>query len=311
MADKTGLYVFTGFLGAGKTTILLRLLDILKDKRVGIIQNEFGKLSIDGEILRNDDIKMVEINRGSIFCSCLRLSFVQALADMAAYKFDYLFIESSGLGDPFNVEEILDAASQLCGDAYELQGVICLVDAVHFLEQLEDLETVSRQLKHCHLALLTKTDLVDEERVLELKKKIREINPVCEISTSVNGKLEFDFWNYDLMKYQWAENEETTNSEETKPKTLFMDFSGEVELGKMKKFLSVIQDDLYRAKGFFLLSGQGWSQIDLVGHQIDVKPCPEKEHSQMVFISKIGPAAIRKIMSAWEEEVGLPMKLRN
>ena len=143
------------------------------------------------------------------------------------------------------------------------------------------------------------------------KKKIREINPVCEISTSVNGKLEFDFWNYDLMKYQWAENEETTNSEETKPKTLFMDFSGEVELGKMKKFLSVIQDDLYRAKGFFLLSGQGWSQIDLVGHQIDVKPCPEKEHSQMVFISKIGPAAIRKIMSAWEEEVGLPMKLRN
>ena len=50
MADKTGLYVFTGFLGAGKTTILLRLLDILKDKRVGIIQNEFGKLSIDGEI---------------------------------------------------------------------------------------------------------------------------------------------------------------------------------------------------------------------------------------------------------------------
>lgn len=53
MADKTGLYVFTGFLGAGKTTILLRLLDILKDKRVGIIQNEFGKLSIDGEILRN------------------------------------------------------------------------------------------------------------------------------------------------------------------------------------------------------------------------------------------------------------------
>ena len=128
MADKTGLYVFTGFLGAGKTTILLRLLDILKDKRVGIIQNEFGKLSIDGEILRNDDIKMVEINRGSIFCSCLRLSFVQALADMAAYKFDYLFIESSGLGDPSNVEEILDAASHLCGDAYELQGVICLVD---------------------------------------------------------------------------------------------------------------------------------------------------------------------------------------
>ena len=60
MADKTGLYVFTGFLGAGKTTILLRLLDILKDKRVGIIQNEFGKLSIDGEILRNDVLSIIK-----------------------------------------------------------------------------------------------------------------------------------------------------------------------------------------------------------------------------------------------------------
>ena len=79
MENKTQLYVLTGFLGSGKTTILLKLLDSLKGKKVGIIQNEFGKLGIDGTILRNDDIQMVEINRGSIFCSCLKLSFVQAL----------------------------------------------------------------------------------------------------------------------------------------------------------------------------------------------------------------------------------------
>ena len=100
MENKTQLYVLTGFLGSGKTTILLKLLDSLKGKKVGIIQNEFGKLGIDGTILRNDDIQMVEINRGSIFCSCLKLSFVQALAEMAEHEFDYLFVESSGLGDP-------------------------------------------------------------------------------------------------------------------------------------------------------------------------------------------------------------------
>ena len=70
----TKLYVITGFLGAGKTTLLLKLLEHLKGSRVGIIQNEFGKLGIDGAILKNDDIHMVEINRGSIFCSCLKLS---------------------------------------------------------------------------------------------------------------------------------------------------------------------------------------------------------------------------------------------
>lgn len=171
LTEKTKLYVLTGFLGSGKTTVLLRLLEALKGKRVGVIQNEFGKLGIDGTILRNDDIQMVEINRGSIFCSCLKLSFVQALAEMAQQDFDYLFVESSGLGDPSNVEEILEAAKALAGDRYSFQGAICLVDSVNFLDQLEDLETVYRQLKHCHLAVLTKVDLVDGERICALKAK--------------------------------------------------------------------------------------------------------------------------------------------
>ena len=99
----TKLYVLTGFLGSGKTTVLLKLLEILKGHRIGIIQNEFGKLGIDGTILRNDEIQMVEINRGSIFCSCLKLNFVQALAEMAAQDFEYLFVESSGWGDPVSL----------------------------------------------------------------------------------------------------------------------------------------------------------------------------------------------------------------
>ena len=254
---------------------------------------------------------MVEINRGSIFCSCLKLSFVQALADMAEHEFDYLFVESSGLGDPSNVEEILAAAATLCGDKYDFKGAICLVDAVNFFDQLDDLETVYRQLKHCHLAVLTKVDLVDGQRIMELKEKIREINPVCRIDVSSNGNLDLSFLNEDLMQYRWAEGEETTNSEETKPKTLFLNFEGEVELEKLEHFLQAVEADLYRAKGFFHLSGNGWNQIDLVGKRVDVKPCEPQEKSQMVFISKIGPAVIRKIMSAWEETVGLPMQLKN
>ena len=85
---QTKLYVLTGFLGSGKTTLLLELLKQLEGKKIGIIQNEFGKLGIDGTILRNDDIQMVEINRGSIFCSCLKLSFVSALSEMIQHDFD-------------------------------------------------------------------------------------------------------------------------------------------------------------------------------------------------------------------------------
>ena len=313
MEGKTQLYVLTGFLGSGKTTILLKILDTLtkQGKKVGVIQNEFGKLNIDGEILKNDDIKMVEINRGSIFCSCLRLTFVQALSEMANYHFDYLFIESSGLGDPSNMLEILEASAVLSGEAYEFKGAVCLVDSVNFFDQLEDLETVYRQLKHCHLAILTKTDLVDQTRLQELEEKIRDINPICEILTSANADLDLTFLNQDLLQYQWAESEETTNTVETKPKTLFMDFEGEVEVEKLKSFIEAIWDDLYRAKGFFKLTKGGWNQVDLVGHRIDIKPCEKKELSQFVFISKTGPMIIKKIIPLWEEKVGLPMKLRN
>ena len=89
--EKKALYVLTGFLGAGKTSFLLNVLDNIKDKKIGIIQNEFGKINVDGEIIRRNGIEMTEISRGSIFCSCLKLSFVQALAEMSTKDLDYVF----------------------------------------------------------------------------------------------------------------------------------------------------------------------------------------------------------------------------
>ena len=89
------------------------------------------------------------------------------------------------------------------------------------------------------------------------------------------------------------------------------DEAREVEQEKLERFLIRLQSDLYRAKGFFRLAGKGWQQVDLVGRRIDSKPCSEKETAEMVFISKIGPAVIKKILTAWEEEVGVPMKLKN
>ena len=309
--NQTKLYVLTGFLGAGKTTLLLKILEHLKGHRVGIIQNEFGKLGIDGTILRNDDIQMVEINRGSIFCSCLKLNFVKALGEMAKENFEYLFVESSGLGDPSNVEEILQATQAVSGVRYDFKGVICLVDAVNFLDQVQDLETVNRQLKHCHLAVITKIDLVEKNRVEELVEKIRQMNPVCEIAFSQNGNLDLGFLQEDLLRYQWAEGEETTNTEETKPKTLFMECQVPVEKEKLVDFLKEIIPNVYRVKGFFQLAQEGWNQVDVVGSNIDFKPCEAYETSQLVFISKIGPALIKQIFSAWESKVGTEMKLKN
>ncbi len=132
------LYVLTGFLGAGKTTLLLHLLEHFADKKIGVIQNEFGRLGVDGPRLRQDGIEMVEINRGSIFCSCLKLSFVQALAELGKRDLDFLFVESSGLSDPSNIHEILSAVAELGVNSLQFCGVICLIDAVNFLRQCSE-----------------------------------------------------------------------------------------------------------------------------------------------------------------------------
>lgn len=311
MNDKCKLYVLTGFLGAGKTTLLQSILKQLKGHKIGMIQNEFGKLGIDGEILRDDDIKMVEINRGSIFCSCLKLSFVQALADMSQYQFEYLFVESSGLGDPSNIEEIVSASEELAPDAYDYAGSICLVDAVHFMQQKDDLETVNRQLAHCHLAVLTKTDLVDENQISSVMEEVKKINPLCPIKIASKGNLPLDFLQENLLNYQWAEGEESTNTEETKPKTLFLECEEEVDQEKLERFLHQISNSAYRVKGFLKIAGRGLCQVDLVGNVVDIKECHSEEPDKITLISKVGPAMIRECIDSWEQLVQVPMKLRN
>ena len=309
--ENTKLYILTGFLGAGKTTVLLKLMERLKGHRIGVIQNEFGKLSIDGTILRNDDIQMIEITRGSIFCSCLKLNFVNALSEMVQKDFEYLFVESSGWGDPSNVQEIMEAARVAAGKDFDFCGVICFVDAVNFLQQLEDEESAARQVKHCNLAVITKVDLVDEEQIAKVAEKVRSIHPVCEILRSTMGEMDYSFLDKDLLASQWAECEETTNSAANKPKSVFMEYTEPVEKERLHKFLQQVAPDMHRIKGFCSLSESGWNQVDVVGRVIDYKATEDFPISQLVFISKIGPAAIKSIDSAWKEHVGAPMKLKN
>lgn len=144
-----------------------------------------------------------------------------------------------------------------------------------------------------------------------LQKQIRDINPVCEILLSANGEMDYSFLRKDLTIYQWAESEETTNSVENKPKSIFLEYSDTVEKSKLDRFLQSLSPDIYRVKGFCRLEKEGWTQIDVVEALIDYKPSEEFEKSQLVFISKVGPAIIKKIFSSWQENVGTKMTLKN
>mgnify|MGYP002408972896 FL=1 len=310
MKNRTKLYLLTGFLGAGKTTFLTNVLNDLTGNKVAVIMNEFGKVGIDGTIIQKEGMELVEINRGSIFCSCLQLNFVSALTEMADRNMEYVFVESSGLADPSNIGEFLEAVEMVKGKVYNYSGAICIVDGVNFLEQVKDIETVERQLKFCHLVILSKVDLIDDNKLSEVKAKIREINDKADIVESVNGKIDYNFLERDLMEKQWIKSEDTTNTPENKPKTLTLTYDGDLTKERLSQFLDIIKKDSYRIKGFFKLE-DGWNQVDVVNKIIDYKPTDKGENvSELVIISKIGPQIIRPIFNAWEEVVGKEMKLR-
>lgn len=310
MENKTKLYLLTGFLGAGKTTFLTNVLNDLTGNKVAVIMNEFGKVGIDGTIIQKEGMELVEINRGSIFCSCLQLNFVSALTEMADRNMEYVFVESSGLADPSNIGEFLEAVEMVKGEVYNYSGAICIVDGVNFLEQVEDIETVERQLKFCHLVIISKVDLIDDNKLSEVKAKIREVNDKADIVESINGKIDYNFLERDLMEKQWIKSEDTTNTPENKPKTLTLTYDGDLTKEKLSQFLDIIKEDSYRIKGFFKLE-DGWNQVDVVNKIIDYKSIDKGENiSELVIISKIGPQIIRPIFNAWEEVIGKEMKLR-
>ncbi len=124
-------------------------------------------------------------------------------------------------------------------------------------------------------------------------------------------KLIIIFLEQDLLEEDWIGSEDTTNTPENRPKTLTLNYDGELTKEELTQFLDIIKKDAYRIKGFFKLE-DGWNQVDVVNKIIDYKPTDKGENvSELVIISKIGPPQIiRPIFNAWEEIVGKEMKLR-
>ncbi|MGB3368647.1 MAG: CobW family GTP-binding protein [Acidaminobacteraceae bacterium] len=308
--SKAKLYTLTGFLGSGKTTFLTSLLNNVDGKKVGVIQNEFGKIGIDGNIIKKDGMELIEINRGSIFCSCLKLSFIESLKEMSDREIEYLFVEGSGLADPSNMGEILAALDVLKKDAVEFKGSIVVVDAVNFLDQLEDIETVTRQIKHSQIAIISKADLVDENKLGNVKATIRSINENIRIEIADFGSIDFDFFDEDIFKYSRVLSEESTNVPENKPKSISLTFDKSVKKDKLTDFINTVKKDCFRIKGFFELE-DGWYQVDVVNDLIDYKKINSRnDQSQLVFISKIGPQIIRPVFNNWTEIIKEKMVLR-
>lgn len=293
------LILLTGFLGAGKTTFLNHILREYADSRVGLIVNEFSQTGVDGTLIRRDipGAEMVELNNGSIFCACVKDSFVDSLVAMGERDLEYVFVEASGLADPSSIASILDQIRTFRGVDYDYRGAVCLADALNFPKHAKVLVSLRRQVQYSHAVVLNKTDLVDQEGLARCEAAIREIQPDIPIFRTTYGQIS--------LKEVLAERErampapeESTNTASSRPITVTLTTTEVVSREDLRAFLEAIAPSTYRIKGF-CRTVAGTVDISMVGEQFHMDQWPiQVSETQLVIISSVGVRIISETLQA-------------
>ena len=186
----TKIDVISGFLGAGKTTLIKKLIkDALAGTRVVLIENEFGEIGIDGGFLKEAGIEIREMNSGCICCSLVG-DFGTSLREvMKQYAPERILIEPSGAGKlPDVMKAVQDAAE---GSEMELNSAVAVVDASKCKLYIKNFgEFFVNQVEYAGTIILTRTDKVSDEKIAECVELLRQHNPKATIITTPIAELD-------------------------------------------------------------------------------------------------------------------------
>ena len=210
----------SGFLGAGKTTVLSHILNNRENKKVAVIVNDMSEINIDASMVNNEvslnhsEEKLVEMSNGCICCT-LREDLLLEVNKLAKdKKFDYLVIESTGISEPLPVAETFTFADEKgvsLSDVARLDTMVTVVDAFNFLKDYDDAKYLQDtgeslgeddersvadllvdQVEFSDVILISKIDLVDQSDLHKLKGILRSLNTTAKIIPITKGQVEID-----------------------------------------------------------------------------------------------------------------------
>ena len=212
--------VLSGFLGAGKTTVLSHILNNRQGKKVAVIVNDMSEINIDSTIVQNEislnrsEEKLVEMSNGCICCT-LREDLLDEISALAKEKrFDYLVVESTGISEPLPVAETFTFADEngiSLSDIADLDTMVTVVDAVNFMKDYEEAKFLQEkgeslgeddersvadllieQVEFADVILISKTDLVSADDVERLKAILLTLNTDAKLIPISQGEIHLD-----------------------------------------------------------------------------------------------------------------------
>ena len=218
--NRLPVTVLSGFLGAGKTTVLSHILNNRENKKVAVIVNDMSEINIDASMVNNEvslnhsEEKLIEMSNGCICCT-LREDLLLEVNKLAKdKKFDYLVIESTGISEPLPVAETFTFADEKgvsLSDVARLDTMVTVVDAFNFLKDYDDAKYLQDtdeslgeddersvadllvdQVEFSDVILISKIDLVDQSDLHKLKGILRSLNTTAKIIPITKGQVEID-----------------------------------------------------------------------------------------------------------------------
>lgn len=185
----TRIDIVSGFLGAGKTTLIKKLLkEALNNTKVVLIENEFGEIGIDGGFLKEAGIEIKEMNSGCICCSLVG-DFGTSLKEvLTTYAIERILIEPSGVG---KLSDVIKAVEAVTMEDVQLNSAVAVVDASKCKMYIKNFgEFFVNQIEHAGTIILSRTDKVSEEKIEKCVELIREHNAHATIVTTPLDKIE-------------------------------------------------------------------------------------------------------------------------
>ncbi len=261
--------VVTGFLGAGKTSLVNDLVRARTGaERIGVVVNEAGEVGLDGELLGDASDDVVEIADGCVCCTS-QGELLDAVTRLhrAAGRLDRIIVETSGLADPGPVLDSLASVTHVL----RLDTMVTVVDAVHALEQLDRHRSpeAHQQVQLATHVVVSKIDLVDSEAVEALRKRVHALNPDADIIVSPRGTLDpallLDSFPLAAAHSAVDDHDHQHDHDHLDVEIFSLVLEGELDASRFDGWLGGLlmlkAPDLFRIKAILALAGEPQRQI--------------------------------------------------